>query len=105
MQLALALTMATLSLAGDPPAHRPPLMKPALLNIGYVCRWQQRCMKRQEQAMGRSVKYVKKYRPPAWKIRLCNRNASRTRSRVDWIGFNNCIRNPLLRPIARKRRR
>ena len=73
------------------------LMKPAVLNIGQTCRWEARCMRKQEQAMNRSISYVRKSRPPAWKIRTCNRNASRGRGRVDWIGLSNCIRNPKLR--------
>ena len=83
----------------------PPLSRPAILNIGYVCRWESRCMRSQEQAMERAIKYVRKYRPPAWKVRLCNRNAARGRSRVDWIGMTNCIRNPNLRPPRVNRRR
>lgn len=80
-------------------------MRPAILNIGYVCRWEARCMRRQEQAMNRVVKYVRKYRPPPWRVGLCNRNASRGRFQVDWIGLNNCMRNPSLRPpLFRKRR-
>lgn len=102
MQLTLALSL--LAMAGDVPRQRPLIANPALANIGYVCRWEQRCMKKQEQAMLRSVKHVKKYRPPAWKMNLCTRNASRRRSRVDWIGFSNCIRNPLLRPPIQRSR-
>jgi hypothetical protein len=101
LNLALAL-LATLS--GDG-VRSPPLVRPAILNIGYVCRWEARCMKKQERAMRGAVKYVRKYRPPAWKLQLCNRNASRGRSRVDWIGMNNCIRNPNLRPLVRRQGR
>jgi hypothetical protein len=86
----------------------PPLRNPALLNIGFVCRWQAKCMKVQERAMKRSLKFVRKKRPPTWKIELCNRNASRGGTRVDWVGYHNCIRNPKLTPPpprpARKRR-
>lgn len=105
MPLSQTFAFLLITLAGDAPRNPALVMRPAILNIGYVCRWDSRCMKRQEQAMNRAVKYVRKYRPPPWKVQLCNRNASRGRSRVDWIGMNNCIRNPLLRPPPRKRRR
>ena len=49
--------------------------------------------------MKRSLKYVKKTQPPLWRVQMCNRNAGRQRLRVDWVGFDNCIRNPVLRPI------
>ena len=91
--------------AAAAPAKSPPLRNPALLNIGFVCRWEARCMKRQQHAMGRALKYVRKENPPAWKVQLCNRNAGRNGTRVDWIGYNNCIRNESLRPPVRKRRR
>lgn len=74
----------------------PPLYNPALLNIGFVCQWQPRCMDRQESAMDHALKFVRKYRPPTWRIQLCNHNASRVSARVDWIGFSNCIRNAAL---------
>lgn len=110
MKLALALSAFALCAAASSARARAPLHNPALLNIGLVCKWQTRCIKRQEQAMGRSLKYVRKYRPPAWKIQLCNRNASRRGTRVDWVGYHNCIRNETLRPPPsparpRKRRR
>jgi len=84
----------------------PPLKNPAILNIGFVCHWQESCIGRQQAAMGHALKYVAKYQPPAWKIQLCNRNAGRNGTRVDWVGFHNCVRNPDLRPPPpRKRRR
>jgi hypothetical protein len=43
--------------------------------------------------------------PPNWKVQLCNRNASRGRDRVDWIGFERCIRNPKLKKPSRRGRR
>jgi hypothetical protein len=93
-------------------AKPPPLRNPALLNIGFICHWQATCMERQERAMKKALAYVDKRRPPAWKIQLCNRNASRSRSygdwrrgRVDWIGFNNCVRNRRLDPPRSIRRR
>lgn len=75
----------------------PLIRNPAMINIGFVCRWQQSCMNSQQRAMGRALSYVRKARPPHWKIQQCNRNAARGRSRVDWIGYYNCIRNPRLK--------
>ena len=86
-------------------AKPPPLRNPALLNIGFVCRWQSRCIREQQSEMKQALGYVKKYSPPAWKIQLCNRNSSRNGTRKDWIGFNNCIRNPALRPPPNRRGR
>ena len=83
----------------------PPINNPALLNIGFVCRWQERCISRQQRAMKSSLGYLEKYRLPAWKVQLCNRNSSRNGTRKDWIGFNNCIRNPAVRPSMATRRR
>ena len=80
----------------------PPLKNPAVLNIGFVCRWQPHCIRKQKRAMGVALRYVQSYRPPSWRVQLCNRNASRGGTRVDWVGFNNCIRNPSLRPPKRK---
>ena len=95
MKLKLALAALVLCSAGAAAAARtaPPLRNPVLLNIGFVCRWQASCMDKQERAMKRSLRYVRKSDPPNWKIQLCNRNASRRATRVDWIGFYNCIRN------------
>jgi hypothetical protein len=70
---------------------------PVFNNIGKLCRWQQACMARQQMSMRRALTFVSQNRPPAWRIQLCNRNASRTRSAVDWFGFDNCIRNSRLR--------
>jgi len=66
-------------------------------------------MDRQDDAMKRSLKYVRTKHPPTWRVQLCNRNAGRKGQRVDWIGFEHCIRNEALRPLhasqgARKRR-
>ena len=77
---------------------RPPLYDPVALNIGLTCQWQPNCISRQKKAMKRALNHVQKTRPPAWKIQLCNRNASRARNRVDWVGYHNCIRNPSLQP-------
>ena len=91
------LGVALCSAAGLAEARTVPLRNPALLNIGYVCKWHAGCMKRQQRAMKRALSYVARAEPPAWKIRLCNRNASRKGTRVDWVGYNNCIRNKTLR--------
>lgn len=80
---------------------RAPLHDPVTLNIGLNCQWQERCIAKQKKAMKRALHYVKKERPAAWRIQLCNRNAGRSRHRVDWIGFDNCIRNEALRPAPR----
>lgn len=99
-----AILLGSLVIGAQAQAHaqekagRPLLRNPALLNIGLVCQWQTRCMKRQQQAMRRSLKFVRKAKPPAWKVQLCNGNASRRHMRVDWLGFRNCIRNPALQP-------
>ena len=84
--------------AGSQARARPPLNDPVTLNIGFVCQWQPRCMSQQKKAMKRSLKNVRKEQPPTWRIEMCNRNASRNRYRVDWVGFENCIRNTTLRP-------
>jgi hypothetical protein len=97
----LALALWSVGTAASP--RPPPLNNPALLNIGFVCRWQSRCMDRQEQAMKRSLRYVEKYRPPAWKVQVCNRNSGRNGTRKDWIGFSNCIRNSAVRPTIASR--
>ena len=108
---ALALSIAGLSVPVAMPSaaaearSKPPLRNPALLNIGFVCRWHERCIHKQQTAMQRALKYVRKTQPPAWKIQLCNRNAGRNGTRVDWVGFNNCVRNPALRPPTRIARR
>ena len=75
-----------------------PLGDPVALNIGLSCQWQQRCIGQQTKAMKRALKYVRKKQPPTWRVEMCNRNASRKRSRVDWVGFDNCIRNADLKP-------
>jgi len=113
MTLKLAIVALALGSAGAEAATQlPPIKNPAVLNIGFVCRWQDLCIQNQQKAMRHSLKFVAKYEPPAWRIQLCNRNAGRNGTRVDWVGFNNCIRNPDLRPPppktapkARKRRR
>ena len=101
--LKAALPFAALLLAlfaAEPLAARSsaPLFDPVALNIGLSCQWERRCMSDQQRAMKQALKLVRKEQPPEWRIHLCNRNASRNRARVDWIGFNNCVRNAALRP-------
>lgn len=85
-----------LGLAASPSRAVPPIGDPALLNIGLVCRWDAACMTAQQKAMGRALACVRKARPAPWKIQLCNRNARRGYQRVDWTGFDHCIRNKRL---------
>ena len=96
-----ALPVVIVALSGGAGAvdARPPLGDPVALNIGISCQWQQQCMKAQTKAMKRSLKYVKKSQPPSWRLQTCNQNAGRNQLRVDWVGFDNCIRNPALQPI------
>ena len=51
----------------------------------------------QTRAMERALAYVRTHHPPQTRIHLCNRNATRSRFRTDWIGFDNCIRNARLK--------
>jgi hypothetical protein len=74
-----------------------PLHDPVTLNIGLSCQWQNSCVRAQRRAMERAQSFVAERKPALWRIHQCNRNAARTGSRVDWIGFDNCIRNPRLR--------
>lgn len=100
----LAVALAIL-VAGEAPSFAvAPLYDAASLNIGVNCQWQQRCMGQQRRAMKDAQKFVAKANPPLWRIHQCNRNAARSSERVDWVGFNNCIRNPALRfsPPARR---
>ena len=75
-----------------------PLYDASALNIGLNCQWQQNCIRKHEGAKKRALKYVAKYDPPAWRVQLCNRNARRGLLRVDWVGFNHCVRNSSLTP-------
>ena len=95
---ALALCAPAQSVAQSRWAPVPPLRNPALLNIGLICRWQSACITKQDAAMRSSLGYVKTRKLPAWKVQMCNRNASRNGTRKDWIGFNRCIRNRAIRP-------
>lgn len=98
MRSALLAAVVIICASSGTAAASAPLADPVALNIGISCQWQQRCMSQQKKAMKRALKYVKNEQPPTWRIELCNRNASRKGRRVDWIGFNNCVRNAVFRP-------
>jgi hypothetical protein len=81
---------------------------PVVLNIGVTCQWQPRCIAQQRRAMNGALSFVARSSPPHWRVQLCNRNAGRGGDRVDWVGFDHCIRNADLRQPAastKKRRR
>lgn len=102
--LLIATAVAFAGVASEAPATAP-LYDPVALNIGISCQWQQSCQRRQTKAMRAADKYIAKVNPPLWRIHLCNKNARRGQARVDWIGFNACIRNTkLLPPKAEPRR-
>ena len=75
-----------------------PLYDPLVLNVGINCQWQQSCERRQLSAMTQAHSFIARAHPPLWRIQLCNKNARRSASRIDWAGFNDCIRNANLRP-------
>jgi hypothetical protein len=87
-------------LANGAPA-RPLLHDPVELNIGVNCQWQAHCMTAQRAAMKRSLAYVASAHPPQWRVQLCNRNAARGGYRVDWVGYDHCIRNKTLKRASR----
>jgi hypothetical protein len=99
MKWTIPLAALMLAPAAAEAQPRAPLQDAVALNIGLNCQWQQGCMTKQQRAMKKALKYVQKYRPAAWRVQLCNRNAGRKRYRVDWVGFDNCIRNAALRPL------
>jgi hypothetical protein len=82
---------------------RPILYDAVALNIGVNCQWQSQCMSEQRKAMKRALSYVADHDPPRWRVELCNRNAGRSGYRVDWVGYDHCIRNASLKPLPRKR--
>ena len=93
--------LALIAWQGDGAAVAP-LRDPSRLNIGVNCQWQQSCERRQLKAMKQARRFVATQRPPLWRIHLCNRNARRGIARVDWVGFNSCIRNTKLRAPRRR---
>ena len=91
---AFALCTLLAGAAGHAAARRS---HPVVQNIGSLCRWQQACMAKQRLAMQSALSFVAVSRPASWRVQLCNRNASRARNKVDWIGFDTCIRNKKLK--------
>ena len=88
---------AAAGLSAGAGAKVPPLRDPVFLNIGFVCQWQEGCMQKQQRAHKRSLSFIKKAKPPAWKVQFCNRRATfRRTGRIDWISYHNCISNPKL---------
>lgn len=100
------IALAALALIGSRAEGRSgaPLYDPVMLNIGINCQWQQSCERRQLRAMASTHRLMATTRPPLWRVHLCNRNAARSPVRIDWVGFNNCIRNTSLRPTRHYRR-
>ncbi len=80
-----------------------PLYDPVILNIGINCQWKQHCEHKQRDAMKDAGQFIAARHPPLWKVHMCNRNARRATARVDWVGFNSCIRNSRLGQPARRR--
>jgi len=101
----IAVAALALMGAGSEARAAAPIYDPVALNIGVNCQWQPRCIGKQRRAMNDARKYVATTNPALWRIHLCNRNAARSTARVDWVGFNNCIRNAALQPPPLPRRR
>jgi len=104
MERILAAAAVAAIALGASEARAAVLHDPVALNIGVNCQWQPRCMAQQRSAMKRGLGFVAKSRPPQWRVQLCNRNAHRGGNRVDWIGFDHCIRNGALKPPPAQRR-
>ena len=96
-----ALTALAAMPAGAGATRRPMLHDPVSLNIGVNCQWQRDCIVQQRTAMKRALGYVATSQPPQWRVHLCNRNAGHGGYRMDWVGFDHCIRNVALRPGGR----
>jgi hypothetical protein len=94
----LALAALTLIVSGAPSRAAAPLYDTVTLNVGINCKWQQACERRQLNAMRGARSFIARRHPPLWRIHLCNRNARRGAASIDWIGFDDCIRNPHLAP-------
>jgi hypothetical protein len=95
-----AVLLMTAMPAGAAPG-RAILYDPVALNIGVGCQWQVRCIAQQRAAMVSALSYVARKKPSQSFVHLCNRNASRGGGRVDWVGYENCIRNPRLKRRSR----
>ena len=97
MTLRLAIAVLMLGSSGAL-AAKPGVVHPVVRNISTLCKGDKACIQRQWKGMQSAFAYMRAKRPPIWKIEQCNRNASRQRNRVDWLGFNNCVRNPKVKP-------
>ena len=93
-----AMTVWAAMPVGAGAMRRPILHDPIALNIGVNCQWQRHCMAQQRAAMSHALGFVAARKPPQWRVQLCNRNASHGGYRMDWTGFDHCIRNAALRP-------
>ncbi len=102
IKAALAALLLAFATGAAGAQSNAPLHDSVRLNIGLNCRWERRCIAAQQRAMNSALAFVRTSRPVQARIHLCNRNASRGRGRVDWVGFNNCIRNASLRTARRR---
>ena len=100
----LLWTLAAIALAACAFEARAvaPLYDPVILNIGINCQWQERCERQQRKAMSDAARFIAAKHPPLSVIHQCNRNARRGTARVDWVGFNRCIRNRHLSGYGRR---
>ncbi len=100
------IALAALGLVAAASAARAtaPIYDPVALNIGISCQWQASCEARHHKAMRDAARFIAAKNPPMWKIHMCNRNARRGTARVDWVGFNKCVRNARLTPPTAQRR-
>ncbi len=97
------VALAALAFSVPLQAHSlAPLYNPVALNVGINCQWERNCERRELKAMGDVQKFIVKKHPPLWRIHLCNKNARRSAARVDWVGFNDCIRNTHLTASFRR---
>ena len=101
MRWILAIALLALTSAAVAAGRHPLLYDPVALNIGVNCQWQSRCMEQQHAAMTRALTYVRTRHPSRAQVQLCNRNARRAGNRVDWIGYEHCIKNPAMRHARR----
>ncbi|WP_308517550.1 hypothetical protein [Sphingomonas flavescens] len=101
MRWTLGAVLLLTAMSADASSRRPILYDPVALNIGVGCQWQAECIVRQRTAMASALTYVARKKPPQALVHLCNRNASRGGGRVDWVGYDHCIRNPKLKRRVR----
>jgi hypothetical protein len=101
MKWTLGAALLLTAIPAGSTSRRPILYDPVALNIGVACQWQGACMTKQRAAMVSALDYVARKKPPQSLVHLCNRNASRGGGRVDWIGYDHCIRNPKLKRRVR----